>query len=114
MLMGHFGPLLIVQKSQIPRASSTSHSNLLRPISAFISPNLRRQLSIDDTRTFTIETSVPFTSHKCESPSCSVETTLSELLSFFRDMATMRRMEITADSLYKAKLICGFCHLYNG
>ncbi|XP_075657636.1 pyruvate dehydrogenase E1 component subunit alpha, mitochondrial [Castanea sativa] len=95
-------------------ASSTSRSNLLRPISAIISPNLRRQLSTDDTRTLTIETSVPFTSHQCESPSRSVDTTPSELLSFFRDMATMRRMEIAADSLYKAKLIRGFCHLYDG
>ncbi|KAL0001908.1 hypothetical protein SO802_015689 [Lithocarpus litseifolius] len=95
-------------------ASLTLCSNLLCPISAFISPNLHRQLSTDDTRTLTIKTSVPFTSHKCKSPSRSVETTPLELLSFFRDMVTMRRMEIATDSLYKAKLISRFCHLYDG
>ena len=61
-----------------------------------------------------IKTSVPFTSHKCESPLRSIETTPSELFSFFRVMATMRCMEIAADLLYKAKLIHGFCHLNNG
>ncbi|KAG6600145.1 hypothetical protein SDJN03_05378, partial [Cucurbita argyrosperma subsp. sororia] len=62
----------------------------------------------------TIETSVPFTAHKCETPSRSVHTSPNELLAFFRQMALMRRMEIAADSLYKAKLIRGFCHLYDG
>ncbi|KAK7822235.1 sugar transport protein 1 [Quercus suber] len=104
----------MTSKSQIPRASSTSHSNHLRPISTFISLNLHRQLSTDDTRTLTIETSVPFTSHKCKSPSRSVKTKPSELLSFFHDMLKMRRMQITVDSLYKAKLTRGFCHLYDG
>ena len=60
-----------------------------------------------------IETFVPFTAHKCESPLRSVETTPSELFPFFRVIAMMRRMEIAADSLYKAKLIHGFCHLYD-
>ena len=89
-------------------------SNLLRPISDFISPNLCRQLSTDNTKTFTIKTSVPFTTHKCESSLRSIETTPSELFSFFRVMATMRRMEIATDLLYKAKLIHGFCHLNDG
>ncbi|CAL9104447.1 unnamed protein product [Musa textilis] len=61
-----------------------------------------------------VETSVPFTGHKIEPPSRLVDTTPSELLSFFRDMSMMRRMEIAADSLYKSKLIRGFCHLYDG
>ncbi|GJN11411.1 hypothetical protein PR202_ga29602 [Eleusine coracana subsp. coracana] len=46
-------------------------------------------------------------------PFGDITTTPAELMSFFRDMFVMRRLEIAADSLYKAKLIRGFCHLYN-
>ncbi|KAF3329104.1 Pyruvate dehydrogenase complex E1 alpha subunit, ALPHA,E1 ALPHA isoform 1 [Carex littledalei] len=86
--------------------SSAPSSSLLRPMSA-------RLFSSDET-VLSIETSVPYTGHKIEPPSRIVETSPKELLSFFRDMALMRRMEIAADSLYKAKLIRGFCHLYDG
>ncbi|CAL4967120.1 unnamed protein product [Urochloa decumbens] len=68
----------------------------------------------DSTAALTIETSVPFTSHLVDPPSRDVTTTPAELMTFFRDMSIMRRMEIAADSLYKAKLIRGFCHLYDG
>ncbi|PKI47222.1 hypothetical protein CRG98_032359, partial [Punica granatum] len=101
----------------LSRAASASRAALLKPLAAgFLtsapSP-LRRPISTDTTP-ITIETSVPFTSHRCEPPCRSVETTPQELVSFFQDMAKMRRMEIAADSLYKAKLIRGFCHLYDG
>ncbi|CAN1151328.1 hypothetical protein LINPERPRIM_LOCUS28318 [Linum perenne] len=94
----------------LSRLSSTARSNnLLRPLSLL----LPRQISTS-TDPLTIETSIPFTTHKCEPPSRTVDTTSEELMSFFRTMATMRRMEIAADSLYKSKLIRGFCHLYDG
>ncbi|KAJ8773732.1 hypothetical protein K2173_006382 [Erythroxylum novogranatense] len=91
--------------------TSSSRSRLLNNLSA---ARILRRLVATSTDPLSIETSVPFTAHKCEPPSRSVETNPQELLSFFRDMATMRRMEIAADSLYKAKLIRGFCHLYDG
>ncbi|OAY78973.1 Pyruvate dehydrogenase E1 component subunit alpha-1, mitochondrial [Ananas comosus] len=91
-------------------SSSPSTSTLLRSVSHC--PRFFSSASED--QTLIIETSVPFTGHKIEPPSRSVETTPKELLSFFRGMSLMRRMEIAADSLYKAKLIRGFCHLYDG
>ncbi|GAB2214161.1 hypothetical protein Droror1_Dr00018501 [Drosera rotundifolia] len=93
---------------------SLSHLTRRRTLTTptLLTPLLTRHLSTSDS--LTIETSVPFTSHNIDPPSRSVTTTASELLSFFRTMALMRRAEIAADSLYKAKLIRGFCHLYDG
>lgn len=53
----------------------------------------------------------PFKAHKIEPPSNKVETTVGELRSIYHTMYRMRRMEIAADMMYKAKLIRGFCHL---
>ncbi|XP_073118066.1 pyruvate dehydrogenase E1 component subunit alpha-1, mitochondrial isoform X2 [Elaeis guineensis] len=101
--------------SRLAPSASTLSKLLLHPVSA---PPFSRPFSGtaagDDQTVLTIETSVPFTGHKIDPPSRSVEATPKELLSFFQDMAVMRRMEIAADSLYKSKLIRGFCHLYDG
>ncbi|XP_021747997.1 pyruvate dehydrogenase E1 component subunit alpha-1, mitochondrial-like [Chenopodium quinoa] len=91
--------------------NTKSLSSLLRPLTT---STHHRLFSSDFTKTLTIETSIPFKSHIIEPPSRSVDTTPSELMDYFRSMALMRRMEIASDSLYKAKLIRGFCHLYDG
>ncbi|KAK4786327.1 hypothetical protein SAY86_003016 [Trapa natans] len=93
--------------------SSSRRLHLLVNPFAAAAAHSRRPISTD-TSPITVETSAPFTAHNCDEPSRSVETTPQELVSFFRDMALMRRMEIAADSLYKGKMIRGFCHLYDG
>lgn len=55
-----------------------------------------------------------FKTHRCDAPSSEVTTNKNELLEYYRTMYTMRRMEITADTEYKARTIRGFCHLYDG
>lgn len=68
-----------------------------------------------DEETFEVEIAVPFEGHKLEElPDQKVETTKTEVLSFFKDLFRMRRMEIASDVLYKGKFIRGFCHLYDG
>lgn len=55
-----------------------------------------------------------FETHNCEPPSLEVTFQKEELLRMYMAMVTMRRMETTADTLYKSQLIRGFCHLCTG
>jgi len=47
-------------------------------------------------------------------PNESVTVTKDELFKAFQQMYTIRRMEITCDTEYKARNIRGFCHLSDG
>lgn len=55
-----------------------------------------------------------FEMYNAEKPSLDIEISKEELLDMYTKMTTMRRMEMAADGLYKAKKIRGFCHLCNG
>ncbi|KAG6898517.1 hypothetical protein C0993_006277 [Termitomyces sp. T159_Od127] len=55
-----------------------------------------------------------FRAHRCDAPGLDVDVTKAQLLTMYKQMQVVRRMEMAADSLYKAKLIRGFCHLAIG
>ncbi|KAI9317165.1 dehydrogenase E1 component-domain-containing protein [Dichotomocladium elegans] len=79
-----------------------------------------RALSVSATcrntdKTYTV--SLPessFKMYKADAPDLNVQVTQQQLLHMFTKMTTVRRMEMTADNLYKARKIRGFCHLSTG
>jgi pyruvate dehydrogenase E1 component alpha subunit len=58
----------------------------------------------------------PVSTHKLDASILPTEATVTkeELLSYLKDMITIRRIEITSDSYYKNAEIRGFCHLSDG
>ncbi|KAG7814011.1 hypothetical protein KL921_000285 [Ogataea angusta] len=79
-----------------------------------VSPRLARTLATesDIVRIDLPETS--FQTYELDAPELSFETEKSTLLQMYKDMVIIRRMEMAADALYKAKKIRGFCHLSVG
>ena len=55
-----------------------------------------------------------FEGYNLEVPELSFDTEKDTLLQMYKDMIIVRRMEMAADALYKAKKIRGFCHLSVG
>ena len=53
--------------------------------------------------------------HKLDNgPSTNVKVSKEEAIQYYTQMHMIRRMEAAAGSLYKEKIIRGFCHLYSG
>lgn len=47
-------------------------------------------------------------------PSTDVTVTAEDALKYYHQMMMIRRLETSANSMYKSKMIRGFCHLYSG
>lgn len=58
----------------------------------------------------------PYKTHRLESSlfPTFVDVTKEDMLGYLRSMLIIRRMEMAADALYKARMIRGFCHLSTG
>ncbi|CAK9225224.1 unnamed protein product [Sphagnum troendelagicum] len=66
-------------------------------------------------REIVVEIPVDYDLHLLESaPSRSSVTNSEDLMSIYHEMSVIRRVEITADMLFKSQQIRGFCHLYDG
>lgn len=61
--------------------------------------------------TISIDLQGAFTGHLVDGPDATVETTKEELFEMHKIMYTMRRMEITCDTEYKARNIRGFWYV---
>ncbi|CAG9465257.1 unnamed protein product [Pedinophyceae sp. YPF-701] len=61
-----------------------------------------------------VEIPKPYEAYMIDAPPQKVKTSMKELVGVYESMYRMRRMEVAADLLYKAKMIRGFCHLYDG
>ncbi|KAJ7199893.1 hypothetical protein O6H91_Y496900 [Diphasiastrum complanatum] len=87
------------------------HGYILRSFGA----NAYRSEAQERKSSIPVEIPVPYQLHKLsEGPPQHTQTTQDELMKYYRDMALIRRMEITADILFKSQQIRGFCHLYDG
>jgi len=73
-----------------------------------------RLLSTKKGNTATFEFPEAFKTYLCDSPPTTTSVSKDDLLKYYKTMSTVRRMEIMADTLYKQRMIRGFCHLYDG
>ncbi|EEH03746.1 pyruvate dehydrogenase [Histoplasma capsulatum G186AR] len=72
-------------------------------------------IPVEEDKPFTVKLSdESFETYELDPPPYTLETTKQELKQMYRDMVSIRRMEMAADRLYKEKKIRGFCHLSTG
>ncbi|ODQ65607.1 hypothetical protein NADFUDRAFT_82632 [Nadsonia fulvescens var. elongata DSM 6958] len=72
-----------------------------------------RALSTESSFTVTLPEGT-YETYQLDAPDANVELSKEKLIQMYKDMVTVRRLEMAADALYKSKKIRGFCHLSNG
>lgn len=110
MLRRHAGVLcnILVRRHAAATASSLSSTNN-RAFAAQAEEQEQQAESIQ------VNIGVPYERFKLnDGPAQSAQTSPQQLMHYFRQMTTIRRMEIAADMLFKSQQIRGFCHLYDG
>ena len=108
-------PMRTLAKPRKARVVRVGSDSLSLSLSLTLSLSVCRSINFSFSTCCRGQITTPFEGHKLdEMPDQKVETTKAEVLGFFKDLFRMRRMEISADVLYKGKFIRGFCHLYDG
>lgn len=93
------------------------HSSIARCLTELVSGQKRCIFSFVSKRNVSEASfqTKPYKLHRLETgPSTEVVCSREDALKMYKQMFMIRRMESTANSLYKAKIIRGFCHLYSG
>ncbi len=77
--------------------------------------SMRKLSTVDDSSEFTFDIPVSYKLHRLEEgPSSSSTLTKGELMTMYREMHAVRKMELALDSEYKIRNVRGFCHLSDG
>ena len=98
----------------VPRASR-SQVALHRQSMATIVPNVAVNIPEDEDTPFQAPIAADcFETYELEAPPLTLEVTRRELKRLYYDMWRIRRMELSADRLYKERKVRGFCHLSVG
>ncbi|KAJ5216008.1 pyruvate dehydrogenase E1 component alpha subunit mitochondrial precursor [Penicillium cinerascens] len=112
--MRPFNASLLSLRARIP-GLGTSTCPLYTSTRRFAQVANVQDIPTEDDKPFTVPIAdTSFETYHFDPPTYSVKTTKSQLKQLFRDMTTIRRMELTADGLYKQRKIRGFCHLSIG
>ncbi|KAJ2654842.1 alpha subunit of pyruvate dehydrogenase [Coemansia sp. RSA 1200] len=92
-----------------------AHARAVPRTAALAAPRRAMSSSSAEAESVTFEfESNTFEGYNIDTPAASVTLSKADAVALYRDMQTVRRLEMAADSSYKHKLIRGFCHLCTG